>query len=225
MTFVQIVSFRTDHADQLRPLEARWKAATEGRRTLLDERVFVSHSDPRHVVTVNEFESYESAMANSNLPETSALAEEFGRLIDGEVEYLDLDLVLESDVRRELAARLHQAFETSTVPADLLTHDVTFDGYFPHEVHRISGPAGVEELLREDAPGRGIERWDVLTTQNGFAVEYAVRTTGGSTSYLSIGTMIATITAGRVSRLVVTCAGSWDAQAEAHILGHVGAAS
>ena len=52
MTFVQIVSFRTDHLDQLQPLEARWKAATEERRALLDERVFVSHSDPRHVVTI-----------------------------------------------------------------------------------------------------------------------------------------------------------------------------
>jgi hypothetical protein len=225
MTFVQIVSFRTDHLDQLQPLEATWKAATEGRRTLLDERVLVSRSDPRHVFTVNEFESYESAMVNSNLPETTALAQEFGRLVDGEVEYFDLDLVLESDVRRELAALLHQALVTSTVPDGLFTDDATFDGYFPGAVQRASGPAVIEELLREETPGRDIELWDVAPTANGFAAEYTYRTTGGPVSHLSIGTVLATLTAGRISRLLVTCAGSWDAEAEARILGSVGAAS
>ena len=103
MTFVQIASFTTDHIDQFQPLEERWKAATEGRRTLLREQVYVDRSDPGHYVVVNEFESYEPAMVNSDLPETSELAEAIGALVDGQVEYTDLDLVSQTDVREPLA--------------------------------------------------------------------------------------------------------------------------
>jgi hypothetical protein len=224
MTFVQIVSFSTDHFDQFQPLEDRWKAATEGRRTLLRDQVYVDRGNPRHYLVVNEFESYESAMVNSGLPETSELAKAFGMLVDGAVEYTDLDLMTQADVRHQLAARLRQGMETTTF-TDELAGDVVADAYFPDYVQRLSGPAALQDALAEEAPGREFDRWEIVTTENGFAGEYAYRTTGTATSYLSIGTLLATVTAGRISHLIITCAGSWDADTESRILAGVGRTS
>ncbi len=39
------------------------------------------------------FDSYESAMENSNLPETQAFAESLAALLDGPPTFLDLDVV------------------------------------------------------------------------------------------------------------------------------------
>jgi hypothetical protein len=39
------------------------------------------------------FDSYESAMENSNLPETTAFGEKQGALLDGPMEFTDLDVI------------------------------------------------------------------------------------------------------------------------------------
>jgi quinol monooxygenase YgiN len=97
MTFTQIVSFRCRDLGTLRDIEAEWLAATEGRRTLLRETVLVDRNDPSHLVTINEFESYEQAMKNSALPETDAMAQQVAALLIGEPTYYDLDVVQVTD--------------------------------------------------------------------------------------------------------------------------------
>lgn len=97
MTFIQIVSFRCTDLAALRDIEDEWLAATEGRRTLLRETVLVDRNDPSHFVTINEFESYETAMHNSALPETDAMARKVARLLIGEPTYHDLDIVQITD--------------------------------------------------------------------------------------------------------------------------------
>ena len=59
-------------------------------------------------------------------------------------------------------------------------------------------------------------------TDTGFVAEYRYRTDGPD-SLLSQGVMLATVERGRISRILVTCGGSWDAAAEARILGTVSA--
>ena len=218
MGFIQIISFRTDRHEEFHAIEQEWLTATEGKRTTLRELTLVDRADPRHRVQVEEFASYESAMENSNLPETQAAAERFAALTDGGVEFTDLDVESEYDVRRTLADGLREAHVTSTAPPTVFAEDATFEGQFPHQVVRVDGRPAIQALLQGDAPSRTIERWDVDTTSNGFVVEYAYRTTG-EPSYLSIGVIVGAVERGRISRLLVTCGGSWDAAAEASILG------
>lgn len=217
MAFVQIISFRTDQYDELAALEQEWFDATEGKRTLLRQQSLVDRTDPRHHVLVAEFASHESAMENSNLPETDAIATRIAALTDG-AEFGDYDLVSEHDARRGLAAALRETMASSTLLPGTFRDDVAFEGLWPHAVVRGAGTVFLEGALREEAPARTIERWDVITTEAGFVVEYAYRTSG-EVSHLSMGVTVATVEGGRISRMVTTCGGSWDAVAEAQILG------
>lgn len=216
MTFIQIISFRTDSYDEFPALEQKWLDATEGKRTLLREQRLVDRSDPRHYVHVNEFASYESAMENSNLPETDAVARELAALTGG-VDFGDYDVIAESDIRHQLAATLHRDLASGVV-SEAFAEDVAFEGQWPNHIVRGSGPAFIGGALQEEAPARTFERWDVTVTESGFVAEYAYRTTE-PVSHLSLGIMVATVERTRISRLVATCGGSWDAAAEETILG------
>ena len=103
MTFIQIVSFHCADLEALRDIENEWLAATEGRRTLVRETVLVDRNDPTHVMTINEFASYDAAMQNSALPETDAMARKVVPLLIGEPTYHDLDVVQVTDFGSESA--------------------------------------------------------------------------------------------------------------------------
>lgn len=117
-----------------------------------------------------------------------------------------------------LAATFRSDVEGSTTTPDAYQPDVAFIGLFPDAIVRANGTWEISRLLADEAPGRTFDLWDVQPTPTGFAAEYAWRTTG-TPSYLSVGTVLATVTDGRISRVVATCAGSWDAAAEAAITG------
>lgn len=222
MTFIQIVSFRTDRYAEFAPLETAWEAATQGRRTLLGYRALQDRNDPRHYVHLEEFSSYESAMVNSNLAETAQLAGTLTALADGPADFGDFDLIAERDERRNVADWLRESFQVGAAPGDVYADDIAFVGEFPDHVVRTDGPVAIARLLAAEAPGRTVERWDVTPTAAGFVVEYAYRTIGEATRY-SRGVMVATLDGGRITRLLVTCAGSWDAADEQRILGTVAA--
>lgn len=93
MTFVQIIDCRTDHLDELNGLMDRWAEQTEGRRTADHAMVATDRSDPRHVVEIVEFPSYEAAMRNSGLPETDRIYREMVALCDAPPTFTDLDVV------------------------------------------------------------------------------------------------------------------------------------
>ncbi|KRA37258.1 MULTISPECIES: hypothetical protein [unclassified Nocardioides] len=224
MSFIQIEDLHTDHIAEISELGDQWRRDTAGRRTLLSDRVYVDRNDPTHYVAVNEFTSYESAMVNSALPETDAIAARFAALVTGDVTYIDLDLVTAHDARSELADAFRHDVEQSALTSSTYTDDVLFEGMFPQALVRVTGPDAVTALLAEDAAGRTVETWDVQPTPTGFALEYAWRTTGAP-SYLSVGTALVTVTDGRISRILCTCAGSWDEAAEAAITGAITAGS
>jgi hypothetical protein len=92
MGFVQIMQYRTSDIDSLRKLEEDWRQATEGKRTVRREILAQDRSDPSRYFNIVFFDSYESAMENSNLPETQAAADKFDDLTEG-VTFYDLDVL------------------------------------------------------------------------------------------------------------------------------------
>lgn len=93
MAFVQIIDCRTDHLDEFSGLLDRWAEQTEGRRTVDHALLTTDRTDPRHVVEIVEFASYEDAMRNSHLPETDRIYREMVALCDAPPTFTDLDVV------------------------------------------------------------------------------------------------------------------------------------
>ena len=67
--------------------------ATEGKRTVRRSVLTRDRNDPERYLLVVFFDSYESAMENSNLPETAQFAEQQLALLDGPPTFYDLDVV------------------------------------------------------------------------------------------------------------------------------------
>lgn len=93
MAFIQIIEMRSKNFDELQALGDEFFAATEGKRTLQRSLVTHDHNDPDRYVILAFFDSYESAMENSNLPETAAFAEKQMPLLDGAPTFFDLDVI------------------------------------------------------------------------------------------------------------------------------------
>ncbi len=93
MAFVQIIEMRTKKYEELQALGDEFFAATEGKRTLQRSLVTRDHNDPDRYLILAFFDSYESAMENSNLPETAAFAEKQMPLLDGPPTFFDLDVI------------------------------------------------------------------------------------------------------------------------------------
>lgn len=93
MEFIQIIESRTKSFDELQALSEQFFAATEGRRTVRRSIVTRDRNDPDRYLIVVFFDSYESAMENSNLPETAEFAEKQMALLDGPPTFHDLDIV------------------------------------------------------------------------------------------------------------------------------------
>jgi hypothetical protein len=90
---VLIIEFRTSDVEGVRRIDEEWRRATEGRRTVRRELLARDHSDPDRYFAVVFFDSYESAMANSSLPETKASAEQYMKVSDGPPVFHDLDIL------------------------------------------------------------------------------------------------------------------------------------
>jgi hypothetical protein len=93
MTFVQIIEMTTTKASEVEELMNGWMAATEGRRSASRSLLTKDRERPDTYVQVVEFPSYEEAMANSALPETTALAEKLSDLCVSGPTFRNLDLV------------------------------------------------------------------------------------------------------------------------------------
>ena len=97
MGFIQIVEFTTADFEAVRRIDAEWEKASEGKRTARRQIVTRDRNNPeRHLVLVF-FDSYESAMDNSNLPETQAFAERY-RAVTKDVAFQDLDVVSDTEL-------------------------------------------------------------------------------------------------------------------------------
>lgn len=93
MEFIQIIECRTSRFDEINALEDEWRKATEGRRTLRRSIITRDRNDPERYLIVAFFDDYESAMANSNLPETAEFGQKQTVLLDGPMLFTDLDVI------------------------------------------------------------------------------------------------------------------------------------
>ncbi len=90
--FVQIVEFQTSRIDEIQALADQRRAQPEpstapGRVTVTADR-----DRPGYYLVIAEFDSYESAMEHSNLPETGEFAAEMAKLCEGPAKFSNLDV-------------------------------------------------------------------------------------------------------------------------------------
>jgi len=93
MAFIQIIEARTSNVDALRALDDEWEQATEGKRTARRSILTQDRNDPNRHLIIVFFDSYESAMENSNLPETQEFAGKWAALVEGLPTFIDLDVI------------------------------------------------------------------------------------------------------------------------------------
>ena len=93
--FIQIIDFQSRRFEEGTKHVDEWKAATEGKRTAKRSVVCKDRDNPDRYLNIVWFDSYEDAMRNSELPETSQLAEQLGKLSDGEPIFRNLEVIEE----------------------------------------------------------------------------------------------------------------------------------
>ena len=62
MSFVQMFQFTTSDLDGIRRVDAEWRKATEGKRTVRREVIAADRNQPGRYFAIVFFDSYESAM-------------------------------------------------------------------------------------------------------------------------------------------------------------------
>jgi quinol monooxygenase YgiN len=97
MTFIQTIELRTTNFDEIAKLEDEWRNATEGKRTLRRSIVLRDRAEPNHHLVIAFFDSHDSAMVNSDLPETTAFGEKQAALLEGPMHFTDYDVVDDRD--------------------------------------------------------------------------------------------------------------------------------
>lgn len=93
MAFVQIIEFKSSDFDGLRQADDEWERATEGKRTARRRLITRDHHDPNRYFMIIFFDSYESAMANAELPETQDAVDVLAKLADRSPTFYELDVV------------------------------------------------------------------------------------------------------------------------------------
>ncbi len=93
MAFVQIIDYRTSSYDEMSKLDDEWEAAAGADVTVRRVVTGQDRDNPGRYVTMAFFDSYESAMANSNLPVTQEFAQKMAALADGPASFTNLDVV------------------------------------------------------------------------------------------------------------------------------------
>ncbi|WP_227979691.1 cupin domain-containing protein [Nocardia spumae] len=96
--FVQTIEFTTSRLDEFNSTLDRWLTATEGTRAATHSMETKDRDRDNTYMQIVEFPSYEQAMANSALPETTGFAETLAALCDGPAVFRNLDLMREDDM-------------------------------------------------------------------------------------------------------------------------------
>ena len=92
MAFVQIIEYETDRAAEI---EAKMQEGMDPQQNPpgFTRMAYTQDRDnPNRYFLIVEFDSYEAAMANSNAPETDAMAKELAALTTSGPKYYNLDV-------------------------------------------------------------------------------------------------------------------------------------
>jgi hypothetical protein len=93
MGFIQIIEFRTSKIDEVRKLGDEWEAAAGADRKARRRVICEDRDTPGRYFNIVNFDSYEDAMANSNLPVTQQFSEKMMALGDGQPTFYNLDVI------------------------------------------------------------------------------------------------------------------------------------
>ena len=93
MGFVQIMEMQTSKLADLQKLADEWEQTTAGKHTARRRVLCEDRDHPGRYYNIVFFDSYESAMANSSLPETRALSEKLTASLDDAPTFVNLDVI------------------------------------------------------------------------------------------------------------------------------------
>jgi hypothetical protein len=82
MTFIQTIEFTTTRISEIQGLMDEWLAKSGDRRTPRRSILVTDQDKANTYLQIVEFPSYEEAMRNSALPETTQFAEQASKLVD-----------------------------------------------------------------------------------------------------------------------------------------------
>lgn len=98
MEFIQIIEFKTSRIDEFNSALDEWLKKTAGQRAASRGTQTKDRDQPDTYVQIVEFPSYEEAMTNSNLPETSEFAAHLASLCDAPPTFRNLDVTRREDM-------------------------------------------------------------------------------------------------------------------------------
>jgi quinol monooxygenase YgiN len=90
--FIQIIEFKTSRIDEIEALAGERSSELGDGSTVHRVTVTADRDRPGYYLTIAEFDSYESAMENSNRPETAEFAAQMAKLCDGPPKFYNLDV-------------------------------------------------------------------------------------------------------------------------------------
>lgn len=93
MEFIQIMEIRTSKFEKMQAMDAEWRKATEGKRTLRRSLVCRDRNDANRYLVFAFFDSAESATVNSELPETASFASQVNAIVDAPLAFQDFDVI------------------------------------------------------------------------------------------------------------------------------------
>jgi len=91
-SFTQIIEFTTSRVDELRALQDELQSLREG-GTATRGMLCSDRDRPNTYLNVVEFDSYESAMENSDNPATQEFSKKMMALVDGAPTFYNLDVL------------------------------------------------------------------------------------------------------------------------------------
>lgn len=98
MGFVQIIEFKTSRIDELNAALDEWLEKTAGQRAASRGMQTQDRDRPNTYLQIVEFPSYDEAMANSNLPDTSEFAARLATLCDEPPSFRNLDITRQEEM-------------------------------------------------------------------------------------------------------------------------------
>jgi hypothetical protein len=90
--FVQIVEYKTSRIEEVQALANGRRPQMEAGTTVRRITATADRDRPGYYLTIIEFDSYQSAMENSNRTETSEFAAEMAKLCDGPPKFYNLNV-------------------------------------------------------------------------------------------------------------------------------------
>lgn len=91
--FVQLIQFETTRFEEGEAARREMIAKVEGRSTVRRSWIARDRDNPNRYVAAVEFESYEDAMRNSELPEIQEFSAKVEEMTDGTQTFTNLDVI------------------------------------------------------------------------------------------------------------------------------------